>query len=76
MVAIGRGENSGHNVTYANVVRHMRKIGDWMGEPIHFDLSREDLTAPDSDSFVLVLQAGTESKPGPILAAIAGDQIR
>ena len=47
-----------------------------MGEPIHFDLSREDLTAPDSDSFVLVLQAGTESKPGPILAAVAGDQIR
>ncbi len=75
-VAIGRGENSGHHVTYANVVRHMRKIGDWIGEPVHFDLSREDLTAPDSDSFVLVLQAGTDTRPGPILAAIAGDQIR
>jgi len=75
-VAIGRGENSGHSVTYANVVRHMRKIGDWMGKPVHFDIANQDLTSSDSDSWVLVLQAGTQSKPGPILAAISGDQIK
>ena len=75
-VAIGRGENSGHTVTYANVVRHIRKIGDWTGAPVHFDIPREDLAAPDSDSYVLVLQAGSESKPGPILAAMAGEPIK
>jgi hypothetical protein len=75
-VAIGRGENSGHRVTYANVVRHMRRIGDWTGQPTHFDIPGQDLTSPDSDSFALVLQAGSESRPGPILAAITGDQIR
>ena len=75
-VSIGRGENSGHSVTYANVVRHMRKIGDWMGRPVHFDVSRKDLTSPDSDTWVLVLQAGSEGRPGPILAAVSGDQIR
>ena len=75
-VSIGRGENSGHTVTYANVVRHMRKIGNWTGEPLHFEISREDLASPDSDSYVLVLQAGSENKPGPILAALLGDQIK
>jgi len=75
-VAIGRGENSGHRVTYANVVRHMRRIGDWTGQPTHFDIPGQHLTSPDSDSFALVLQAGSESRPGLILAAIMGDQIR
>ena len=75
-VAIGRGENSGHRVTYANVVRHMRRIGDWTGQPTHYNIPGQDLTSADSDSFVLVLQAGSENRPGPILAAITGDQIK
>src|SRR6266700_836201 len=28
-VAIGRGENSGHTLTYTNVVRRWIKLGDW-----------------------------------------------
>ena len=75
-VAIGRGENSGHRATYANVVRHIHRIGDWTGQPTHFDIPGQHLTSPDSDTFVLVLQAGSESRPGPILAALSGDQIR
>jgi len=75
-VAIGRGENSGHRVTYANVVRHIRRIGEWAGQATRFDIAGQDLTSADSDSWVLVLQAGTESRPGPILAALSGDQIR
>ena len=75
-VAIGRGENSGHRVTYANVVRHIRRIGEWAGQATRFDIAGQDLTSADSDAWVLVLQAGTESRPGPILAALSGDQIR
>ncbi len=75
-VAIGRGENSGANVTYSNVVRQMKKIGDWNGTPVRFAIGRADLVSPDSDSWALVLQAGAEGRPGPILAAIASDQIK
>ena len=75
-VSIGRGENAGARVTYANVVRHMQKIGDWAGSPVRFAIPRDDLSAPDSDSYVLILQAGSMEKPGPILAATAGDHIR
>ena len=61
-VAIGRGENAGHSVTYTNVVRGMTKIGDWTGEARIFEAS-----APggDSDGYVVLLQAGN----GPILGA-------
>lgn len=75
-VSIGRGENAGNRVTYANVVRHMRKIGDWTGAPARFSIAPDDLLAPDSDSYVLILQAGSMEKPGPILAATSGDHIR
>ena len=75
-VTIGRGENSGHRVTYANVVRQIRKIGTWIGKPLQFESPGQELTSADRDSWVLILQAGSESKPGPILAALSGDQIK
>ena len=75
-VSIGRGENAGARVTYANVVRDMRKIGDWAGTPTRFTIARTDLQVPGSDSYVLILQAGSMEKPGPILAASAEDHIR
>ncbi len=31
-VVIGRGENSGHTITYTNVVRRWIKLGDWTGK--------------------------------------------
>ena len=75
-VTIGRGENSGNKVTYANVVRQIKKIGTWMGKPVHFEIPGQELTSADSDSWVLILQAGSERKPGPILAALSADQIK
>ena len=62
-VAIGRGENSGHSVTYTNVVRGMTKIGDWTGEARSFEASLPG--GGDSDGYVVLLQAGS----GPILGA-------
>ena len=69
IVAIGRGENSGHTVTYSNVVRQMKKLGDWTGEPTRFAIARGELFSPETDAWVLLLQAGSESRPGAILAA-------
>ena len=37
-VAIGRGENSGHTLTYYNVVRRWVKLGDWNGKAQTFTL--------------------------------------
>lgn len=71
-VAIGRGENSGHTVTYSNVVRQMTKVGDWTGEPARFAIPHSSLFSPETDAWVLLLQAGSEGRPGAILAAATG----
>ena len=65
-VDIDRGANSGQSVTYTNAVRALQKIGEWTGEPKSFDLV--ELKAED-EGYVVLLQAGTQDKPGAILAA-------
>ncbi len=65
-VTIERGENRGRSITYTNVVRAMRKIGEWHGEPASFDIT--ELRAED-EGYVVFLQQGTSDQPGTILAA-------
>jgi hypothetical protein len=65
-VTIERGENKGRSITYTNVVRAMRKIGEWHGEPASFDVT--ELKAED-EGYVVFLQQGTLEQPGTILAA-------
>lgn len=63
-VSIGRGENSGKSVTYTNVVRKISKLGDWIGEPAHFEMA----SRLNAGGYVVLLQAD-EPGPGPILGA-------
>ena len=65
-MTIDRGANSGQSVTYTNVVRAMQKIGEWSGKPESFELV--ELKAED-EGYVVLLQTGTQDKPGAILAA-------
>jgi hypothetical protein len=65
-VMIERGENRGQNFTYTNVVRAIRKIGDWHGEAASFDFT--ELKA-DDEGYVVLLQQGSQEQPGTILAA-------
>jgi hypothetical protein len=65
-VVIGRGENSGRSVTYTNVVRAIRKIGDWDGKARSYELSE---LKGDNEGYVVLLQKGSETNPGVILAA-------
>ncbi len=65
-VTIERGENKGHSITYTNVVRAMRKIGDWHGDAAAFDIT--ELKAED-EGYVVLLQQGSLDRPGTILAA-------
>ncbi len=65
-VAIGRGRNSGQDITYTNVVRAMTRIGDWDGHEARF--SMPDLAGED-EGFVVLLQTDPPGRPGVILAA-------
>ena len=42
-VSIGRGENSGHTITYTNVVRRWIKLGDWTGKAETFSVPMKDV---------------------------------
>ena len=66
-VAIGRGENSGHTVTYHNVVRRWVKLGDWAGAARTFNLPVADLES--ADAAAVIVQAGTADRPGAMLGA-------
>lgn len=67
-VPIGRGENRGKTVTYANVVRGMKNVGQWKGGPAHFEIPLKSARG-EADGYVVLLQAAEDSKPGAILGA-------
>jgi hypothetical protein len=66
-VAIGRGENSGHTVTYHNVVRRWVKVGDWTGAARTLSVPLADLEG--ADAAAVIVQAGTADRPGTMLGA-------
>jgi hypothetical protein len=66
-VAIGRGENSGHTVTYHNVVRRWVKLGDWTGTARNFAVPLADFEA--ADAMAVIVQSGTGDRPGTMLGA-------
>lgn len=71
-VAIGRGENKGRTITYANVVRGMVRLGEWSGQPARFEVPVGSARPPDTESYVVLVQAVDESRPGAILGAAKG----
>jgi hypothetical protein len=68
-VAIGRGENSGHKVTYTNVVRSIARMGYWTGVPARFELPLAEAQGEGSDGYVVLVQKNWGGKLGPVLAA-------
>jgi hypothetical protein len=56
IVSIGSGENQGRTITYRNVVRDMKSIGIWKGQPIAVDLPRQDVTGAPSDTVAVIVQ--------------------
>jgi hypothetical protein len=68
-VAIGRGENSGHSVTYHNVVRRWIKLGDWTGAARSFTVPKQDITGVGGDTVAVVVQSGTKEAPSTMLGA-------
>jgi hypothetical protein len=68
-VSVGKGENTGHTLTYHNVVRRWVKLGDWNGAARDFNVPVRDMTALGADTVAVVVQAGTKEAPGNMLGA-------
>jgi hypothetical protein len=67
-VDIGRGENRGRSVTYANVVRGVERLGPWNGAARVFEIPQR-LSRMEGDALVVLLQAGDAERPGLVLGA-------
>jgi len=68
-VAIGRGENSGHTITYHNVVRRWVKLGVWKGNADSWSIPLEDVKTEGVDAIAVILQNGTAAMPGAVIGA-------
>ena len=69
-VQIGRGENSGRKARYANIARSFEVAGEWKGAAQQIILPESRLTSPETDGWIILLQAGDMKKPGAVLAAV------
>lgn len=67
-VPIERGENKGKTVTYANVVRGLKRIGEWHGGQARFEVSAQAARG-GGDGYVVLVQTAEEDKPSVILGA-------
>ena len=68
-VAVGKGENSGHTITYHNVVRKWIKLGEWTGAARSFTLPVRDLGDDEAEEVAVIIQAGSKEAPGAMLGA-------
>ncbi len=68
-VAIGRGENRGRTVTYHNVVRGWRKLGDFAGTDTTWNIPLAQVETGAIDGVAVMVQQGTRDKPGIVLGA-------
>ena len=73
-VEIRRGENSGHTLTYYDVVRRWIKLGDWNGTAQTFTYKVSELADPgvsqhDIDRLDVIVQGGHAAKPGVMFGA-------
>src|SRR5919107_571614 len=65
-VPIGRGENRGRTITYANVVRGLTRVGEWRGGSARFEVPL-DTARGGADGYVVLLQASDGARPSIIL---------
>ncbi|MAZ03308.1 MAG: DUF1223 domain-containing protein, partial [Sneathiella sp.] len=66
-VDIQRGENTGKIITYHNIVRKIRSLGDWDGSAREISLDLAEMRAEGRDGCALIIQ---QSIYGPILGAL------
>jgi hypothetical protein len=67
-VPIGAGENKGRKIEYRNVVRDVRAVAIWKGQPLSLDVPRADQGAGGYDAIAVVVQ---ENGYGRVIGARA-----
>ncbi|MGI9382333.1 MAG: DUF1223 domain-containing protein [Methyloligellaceae bacterium] len=72
-VTIQRGENRGRKITYFNVVRELKPIGEWRGKATTLKVAKMDLKRFGADGCVVLLQQG---KTGRILGVAEMEDLR
>jgi hypothetical protein len=65
-VRIGAGENKGRNMDYHNVVRDVRAVAIWKGQPLSLDVPRSDQGAGGYDAIAVLVQ---ENAYGRVIGA-------
>jgi hypothetical protein len=68
-ISIGRGENSGREITYHNVVRNLLKVGDWSGNAGSWTVPLENISREGIDAAAVFIQDGSRDRPGRMLGA-------
>jgi len=70
-VDVERGENSGHQIVYHDVVRRWVKLGEWTGKPESYSMPVSEVTKNigEIDQISVLVQRDVEGKPGMMLAA-------
>lgn len=68
-VPISRGENAGSTIKYYNVVRAMRPIGMWDGNPVKITLPEDEVIKDGVDGCAVLVQEDLPKGPGAILGA-------
>src|SRR6202165_1308684 len=68
-ISIGRGENSGREITYHNVVRNLLKVGDWDGSSGSWTVPLENISREGVDAAAVYVQNGSRDRPGAMLGA-------
>ena len=54
---IKRGENGGRTLSYHNVVRGMKRIGTWKGQPLDIPTGNADMSTDGRDGCAAILQS-------------------
>jgi hypothetical protein len=68
-VAVGRGENRGRTITYHNVVRAWRKLGNFTGTEASWNVPLAGIETGEVDAAAVMVQEGTHASPGVVLGA-------
>jgi hypothetical protein len=58
-VGVGRGENKGRTLNYANVVRRWVRLGGWSGKNETFTVPVDAIKGPGIDAVAVLVQRGT-----------------
>lgn len=68
-VIVERGENSGKTIAYSNVVKKLRPVAMWKGEPMSVELPRSEFKKAKASRCAVLLQAEKDGMPAEILGA-------